>query len=43
MFDQINDPGLGGQKDWRERITEASIIVAVVIVVLGGFLYFALR
>jgi len=43
MFDQINDPGIGGEKTWRERISEGAIIVAAVIAVLGGLLYFSLR
>ncbi len=43
MFDQINNPAIGAKKGWRERISEASIIIAVVSAVLGGLLYFALR
>ena len=43
MFDQINNPGIGGKKAWRERISEAAIIVVAVFVVLGGLLYFSLR
>ncbi len=43
MFDQINNPGIGAKKAWGERISEAAIIVAVVIAVLGSLLYFALR
>jgi hypothetical protein len=42
MFDQINNPGIGARKTWRERISEAAIIVAVVAAVLGGLLYFSL-
>jgi hypothetical protein len=43
MFDQINSPGIGANKTWRERISEAAIIVAAVIVALGGLLYLSLR
>ena len=43
MFDQINNPGIGAKKAWRERISEAAIIVGVVTAVLGSLLYFSLR
>jgi hypothetical protein len=43
MFDQINSSGTGANKTWRERISEAAIIVAVVIAALGGVLYLSLR
>ena len=42
MFDQINNSSIGAKKTWRERISEAAIIVAAVTAVLGGLLYFAL-
>jgi hypothetical protein len=39
MFEQIDDPEVAGRKTWKERITEAAIILAVVSVVLGIILY----
>lgn len=39
MFEQIDDPEVTGRKTWKERLTEAAIIVAVVAVVLGIILY----
>jgi hypothetical protein len=39
MFEQIDDPEVAGRKTWKERITEAVIILAVASVVLGIILY----
>ena len=39
MFEQIDDPELTGKKSWKERLTEALIILAVVAVVIGIILY----
>ncbi len=39
MFEQIDDPEVAGRKTWKERLTEAAIIVAVAAVVLGIILY----
>jgi hypothetical protein len=39
MFEQIDDPEVAGRKTWKERITEAVLIVAVVAVVIGIIVY----
>ena len=39
MFEQIDDPEVVGRKTWKERLTEAAIILAVAAVVLGIILY----
>ncbi|MEW5975559.1 MAG: hypothetical protein AB1898_07105 [Acidobacteriota bacterium] len=39
MFEQIDDPEVAGRKTWKERLTEAAIIVAVVTVVIGAILF----
>ncbi len=39
MFEQLDDPNLAGKKSWKERLTEGTIIVVVVSVVLGLLIY----
>ena len=39
MFEQIDDPAVAGKKTWKEKLTEAVIIVAVVAVVIGAIIY----
>lgn len=39
MFEQLDDPKLAGRKSWKERLTEASIIVVVSATVIGVLIY----
>jgi len=39
MFDQLDDPKLAGQKSWKERIVEGTIILAVSVLVIGALVY----
>lgn len=39
MFEQLDDPRLAGRKSWKERMTEAIVIVLVSGAVIGGLVY----
>ncbi|MEW5979104.1 MAG: hypothetical protein AB1898_25190 [Acidobacteriota bacterium] len=39
MFEQLDDPELAGKKSWREKLTEAAIILIVAAVVIGFLVY----
>ncbi len=42
MFEQINNPDVADKKTWKERLSKAAITLAVITVVLGGLLLYAL-
>ena len=39
MFEQLDDPKLAGRKSWKERLSEAAVILVVVAVVIGILVY----
>lgn len=39
MFEQMDDPEVKGRKTWKERLTEAAIILAVAAMVIGCVVY----
>jgi hypothetical protein len=42
MFRQINDLDVTDKKTWKERLSQGAITLAVITVVLGGLLLYAL-
>jgi hypothetical protein len=39
MFEQVDDPNLAIKKTGKEWLLEGLLIVAIVAIVLGGFIY----
>ena len=39
MFEQVDDPNLAIKKTGKEWLLEGVLIVAIVAIVLGGFIY----
>ncbi len=39
MFEQLDDPKLAGRKSWKERLTEAVMILAIAAAVIGVLVY----
>jgi hypothetical protein len=42
MFEQINNPDGADKKTWKERLSKGARTLAVITVILGGFLLSAL-